>query len=244
MPSIESWIVKVILVGRWVAASAFAKCQYSNKENSKGHACASRQKCRLTIAKTCYIIRRLSQAGRFAACHAAWTGHTQWGSRLCRAAIRIPERNLDKAIMENLSGSADRNRKLNIVISLLYYFPHRTGLTLHVQSMAEEMVRRGHDVTVITARYSNDLPRDESTHNGVRIVRLWAPIKISRGMIMPAFPWAAYFAMRSADIVSIHTPMLETALVTLLNMKLVINLIVLLMLLYMRLKWLQEMKPL
>ncbi|MAU09246.1 MAG: hypothetical protein CL607_05450 [Anaerolineaceae bacterium] len=116
--------------------------------------------------------------------------------------------------MENLGGSVDRNRKLNIVISLLYYFPHRTGLTLHVQSMAEEMVRRGHDVTVITARYSNDLPRDESTHNGVRIVRLWAPIKISRGMIMPAFPWAAYFAMRNADIVSIHTPMLETALVS------------------------------
>jgi glycosyltransferase involved in cell wall biosynthesis len=53
-------------------------------------------------------------------------------------------------------------------------------------------------------------------HNGVRIIRLWAPIHISRGMIMPAFPWAAYFAMRQADVVSIHTPMLETALVAVL----------------------------
>ncbi|QPC81580.1 glycosyltransferase family 4 protein [Phototrophicus methaneseepsis] len=116
--------------------------------------------------------------------------------------------------MTDQPGEKNAGRKLNIVICLLYYFPHRTGLTLHVQNVAEELVRRGHDVTVITARYSNDLPRDESTHNGVRIVRLWAPIKISRGMLMPAFPWAAYFAFRNADIVSIHTPMLETALVS------------------------------
>jgi glycosyltransferase involved in cell wall biosynthesis len=106
-------------------------------------------------------------------------------------------------------------RKLKILISLLYYYPHRTGLTIHVQSIAEELARRGHQVTVLTARYDTELPRDEVVHNGVRIIRLWAPLHISRGMIMPAFPWAAYFAMRQADIVSIHTPMLETALVAL-----------------------------
>ncbi|MCS6835181.1 MAG: glycosyltransferase family 4 protein [Anaerolineae bacterium] len=108
------------------------------------------------------------------------------------------------------------SRPLNILISLLYYFPHRTGLTIHVQSIAEELARRGHHVTVLTARYRKDLPRDEEVHNGVRVIRLWAPIRISRGMLMPAFPWAAYLLMRQADIVSIHTPMLETALVALL----------------------------
>lgn len=108
-----------------------------------------------------------------------------------------------------------RDRKLRVLISLLYYYPHRTGLTIHVQSVAEELARRGHDVTVLTARYRQDLPRDEEMLNGVRVVRLWVPpIYLSRGVIMPAFPWAAYFAMRQADIVSIHTPMLETALVS------------------------------
>lgn len=107
-------------------------------------------------------------------------------------------------------------RKLRILILLLYYFPHRTGLTIHVQRVAEELVRRGHEVTVITARYRLDLPRDESVHNGVRVVRLWAPIRISRGMVMPAYLWAVYLAMRQHDVVSIHTPMLETAVVTLL----------------------------
>ncbi|HLU09015.1 MAG TPA: glycosyltransferase family 4 protein [Oceanobacillus sp.] len=113
---------------------------------------------------------------------------------------------------------ATRERKLKILICLLYYFPHRTGLTIHVQRVAEELVRRGHEVTVLTARYRNDLPRDDVTmHEGVRIVRLWAPIRMSRGMIMPAYPWAAYKLMKEHDVVSIHTPMLETALIAFLS---------------------------
>lgn len=110
---------------------------------------------------------------------------------------------------------AEQHGKLKILISLLYYFPHRTGLTIHVQRVAEELVRRGHEVTVLTARYHISLPRDETMHNGVRIVRLWTPpIPISRGMVMPAFPWAAFGLMMEHDVVSIHTPMLETALVS------------------------------
>lgn len=110
------------------------------------------------------------------------------------------------------------SKKLKILICLLYYFPHRTGLTIHVQRVAEELVRRGHEVTVLTARYRNDLPRDDvQMHEGVRIVRLWAPFRMSRGMIMPAYPWAAWNLMRQHDVVSIHTPMLETALVAVLS---------------------------
>ena len=112
--------------------------------------------------------------------------------------------------------TATDERKLKILISLLYYFPHRTGLTVHVQAVAEELVRRGHEVSVLTARYRNDLPRDSVMHNGVRVVRLWAPIRISRGMVMPAFPWAVLGLMMQHDVVSIHTPMLETALVSVL----------------------------
>ena len=115
--------------------------------------------------------------------------------------------------MTNKNQQSD-GRKLKILISLLYYHPHLTGLTFHVQLVAEELVRRGHEVTVLTARYNNELPRDTVMHNGVRVIRLWAPIRISRGMIMPAYPWAMYLLMRQHDIVSIHTPMLETALVS------------------------------
>ncbi|GAB4570710.1 MAG: glycosyltransferase family 4 protein [Anaerolineae bacterium] len=103
--------------------------------------------------------------------------------------------------------------RLKILIALLYYVPHRTGLTLHVQRVAEELVRRGHEVTVVTARYRLDLPRDERVINGVRVVRLWAPIRMSRGMIMPAYPWAIYGLIKRHDVVWVNVPMLETALI-------------------------------
>ncbi len=103
------------------------------------------------------------------------------------------------------------NRPLKILICLLYYVPHRTGYTIHVQHVAEALAARGHEVT---ARHSKQLARDEMV-NGVRIVRLWAPIHLSRGMVMPAYPLALYQFMKRYDVIFTNTPMLETALVAL-----------------------------
>jgi glycosyltransferase involved in cell wall biosynthesis len=125
-----------------------------------------------------------------------------------------PDNALDPGSIER---SASPERKLKILMCLLYYVPHRTGLTIHVQRVAEELAQRGHEVTVLTARYKLSLPRDITVHNGVRVVRLWVPpIPISRGMIMPAYPWAALGLLLQHDVVSIHTPMLETALIAVL----------------------------
>lgn len=101
-------------------------------------------------------------------------------------------------------------KPLKILIALQYYLPHRTGLTLHVQRVAEGLAARGHQVTVLSARYDMKLARDEQIINGVRVIRLWAPIRITRGMIMPAYPEAAWKLVNLHDVVSIHTPMLET----------------------------------
>ncbi|MBN1202177.1 MAG: glycosyltransferase family 4 protein [Anaerolineae bacterium] len=100
---------------------------------------------------------------------------------------------------------------LKILVAIQYYLPHRTGVPIHVQRVVEELVRRGHEVTILTARHTIDLPRDE-TINGVRLVRLWAPLRVSRGMIMPAYPYAAWGLMRRHDVVWLQTPMLETSL--------------------------------
>ncbi len=108
------------------------------------------------------------------------------------------------------------NRPLRILAALQYYLPHRTGVPIHVQRVAEALVKRGHQVTILAARHSIELPRDE-TINGVRIVRLWAPLRVSRGMVMPAYPWAAWGLIRLHDVVWLHTPMLETSLMALLT---------------------------
>ena len=106
----------------------------------------------------------------------------------------------------------DRQGRLKILVSLLYYHPHPTGLTIHVQRVAEELARRGHEVTVLTARYDASLPRDQQMLNGVRVVRLRTlPLAISRGMLMPAWPWAALALALRHDLLWANLPMLETA---------------------------------
>ena len=106
-------------------------------------------------------------------------------------------------------------KPLKILAALQYYLPHRTGVPIHLQRVAEALVERGHTVTILTARHSIDLPRDE-TINGVRLVRLWAPLRVSRGMLMPAYPWAAWGLLRRHDVLWLHTPMAETALMAML----------------------------
>lgn len=86
-------------------------------------------------------------------------------------------------------------------------------MQLYIQRVAEELVHRGHQVTILCAQHKSELPNDE-TINGVRVVRLRVRIPISRGMVMPAYPWAAFKLMREHDVVSIHTPMLETGLLS------------------------------
>lgn len=106
--------------------------------------------------------------------------------------------------------SEAQSEKTRILIALLYYLPHRTGMQLYIQRIAEELVRRGHEVTVLAAKHRPGL-RTRETINGVHVVRVWAPpIPISRGMVMPLYPLVAYRLMKQHDVVSIHTPMLET----------------------------------
>jgi glycosyltransferase involved in cell wall biosynthesis len=115
--------------------------------------------------------------------------------------------------MRRSTPTDDDSGKLRILVCLLYYLPHRTGLTLYVQQLAERLAARGHQVTVVCARHDASTPLGESWENGVRVVRLWPlPLAISRGMVMPGYAWRVWKLMREHDVVSLHTPLLETAL--------------------------------
>lgn len=102
---------------------------------------------------------------------------------------------------------------MKILVILMYYYPHWTGLTAYAQRLAEGLARRGHQVTVLTSQYHKDMPREE-IYRGVRIVRLPTLMRISRGVVMPSFPWVAYRLIREHDVVQFHTPILESNLIT------------------------------
>ncbi|MBC7262478.1 MAG: glycosyltransferase, partial [Chloroflexi bacterium] len=102
---------------------------------------------------------------------------------------------------------------MKILVILTYYYPHWTGLTAYARRLSEGLARRGHQVTVLTSRYWRTLPKEE-VHNGVRIVRLEPLMRISRGLVMPGFPFAAYRLINEHDVVQVHIPILESPLIT------------------------------
>ena len=108
--------------------------------------------------------------------------------------------------------SSSAGTKPRILLAITYYWPHRTGLTLHAQYVAEALAARGYPVTVLTSQYLDTLPRDQLL-NGVRVVRIRTFGRISRGVIMPGLPLAAYKLIRQNDVISIHSPMPEAPLI-------------------------------
>lgn len=114
--------------------------------------------------------------------------------------------------MPRTEAATEEDAKLKILMLLLYYHPHPTGLTYLAQVIAEGLASRGHEITVLVARHTKVTPLGECMHNGVRVIRLWAPIRISRGFIMPSYPWRLYRLLRQQDVVTMFTPMFESAL--------------------------------
>lgn len=102
-------------------------------------------------------------------------------------------------------------RPLNILVALTYYRPHVSGLTIYAHRLARGLVRRGHRVTVLTSRYH---PRLEAREwlDGVEIIRVPVARKVSKGVIMPSFPLYAATFVRRHDIVNVHMPQFEAAL--------------------------------
>jgi glycosyltransferase involved in cell wall biosynthesis len=71
-------------------------------------------------------------------------------------------------------------------MGLTYYTPHVSGLTITVKRLAEGLVRQGHEVCILASAHDSDLPAEE-TIAGVRILRLPAMFRISKGVIMPSY---------------------------------------------------------
>jgi glycosyltransferase involved in cell wall biosynthesis len=103
---------------------------------------------------------------------------------------------------------------MRIFTALTYYRPHFSGLTIYAERLARALVRRGHAVSVLTSRYSDQLLAHEVC-DGVQVQRLRVGLKISKGVLMPAMPWAAWKRVRQADIVHLHLPQLDAALIAL-----------------------------
>jgi glycosyltransferase involved in cell wall biosynthesis len=103
---------------------------------------------------------------------------------------------------------------MRILLALTYYRPHVSGLTIYAERLARGLARRGNQVAVLTSRFSAALPAREVAQ-GVDIVRVPVWRKVSKGAIMPLFPLFAVALVPRYDVVNIHMPQLESALLAL-----------------------------
>jgi glycosyltransferase involved in cell wall biosynthesis len=99
---------------------------------------------------------------------------------------------------------------MRILTVLTYYRPHTSGLTIYVERLARTLVKRGHEVTVLTSQFEKDLPREEIV-DGVRIVRAPVWFRVSKGVIMPTFGYLAWKLVLDHDVIHLHLPQFDAA---------------------------------
>lgn len=99
---------------------------------------------------------------------------------------------------------------MRVLIALTYYRPHYSGLTIYSERLARTLVKLGHEVTVLTSRFSPVLKREEIV-NGVRVVRSTVRLRLSKGVIMPGMPVRAAPLIAQSDVVNLHVPQMDAA---------------------------------
>lgn len=98
---------------------------------------------------------------------------------------------------------------MKILVSLSYYLPNISGLTIYAQNLAEEMAGRGHEVTVLTSQHQKVLPREEII-NSVKVVRVPVTFQLGKGPIMIQFLLKAFRYIKKVDVVNPHLPQFES----------------------------------
>ncbi len=97
---------------------------------------------------------------------------------------------------------------MKLLFTISFYRPNISGLTLSPARLAEELVRRGYKIRILTTLYDNNL-KIEDKINGVDIVRVPYLFKISKGFIMPRYFWIAFKEVKMCDAVVVNLPQFE-----------------------------------
>ena len=91
---------------------------------------------------------------------------------------------------------------MNILQVTPYFFPHFGGVESHVLGLSENLIKLGHEVDVVTSRYSR-MPETEVL-NGIKITRLPQWINMYNTPLVTSI---RQFVRRThADIIHVHSP--------------------------------------
>jgi len=97
---------------------------------------------------------------------------------------------------------------MKILTVLTYYRPHTSGLTIYAERLARAFVKRGHQVTVMTAQFDPSLPSEEMM-DGVKVIRVPVAARVSKGVLAPTFGLVATKLVAQHDVVQLHLPQFD-----------------------------------
>lgn len=92
-----------------------------------------------------------------------------------------------------------------VTFGLSYYHPYVSGLTNAAKVIAEQLVERGWQVTVVASQHDEALPRHEVV-NGVRVLRTPVVGRLSKAVISPSLPFACAREIRRTGRGNLHLP--------------------------------------
>jgi glycosyltransferase involved in cell wall biosynthesis len=101
---------------------------------------------------------------------------------------------------------------VRVLVTLTYYWPHISGLTLYAKRVAEGLAARGFSMRLLTSRYDRHLPESENI-GGVEVQRSQVVLRLSKGVLMPRFLMQCFHACHEVDVVNLHLPQIEAAIV-------------------------------
>lgn len=98
---------------------------------------------------------------------------------------------------------------MRILSSLTYYDPHISGLTIYVRRLLNGLAARGHTASIVTSQHDRALPKREKVA-GVTVVRTRATVKVSKGILMPFYPFRLARELHRHDVLLLNLPQLES----------------------------------
>jgi glycosyltransferase involved in cell wall biosynthesis len=97
---------------------------------------------------------------------------------------------------------------MKILTILYYYYPYVSGISEYAKRLSEALVKKGHEVTVLTSLHDSKLSPKEHI-NGVEVIRCAPLFKCGKGPVMPTFVLKSRSMAHKYDVINIHLPLFE-----------------------------------
>ncbi|MBI2617813.1 glycosyltransferase family 4 protein [Candidatus Gottesmanbacteria bacterium] len=97
---------------------------------------------------------------------------------------------------------------IRVLITLTYYSPYVSGLTMYVKRLSEHLDKRRFSVRVLTMRHTASLKSTEII-NQIPVIRASYFAKISKGFLSFNYIWKSLQEVRTCDVVVINLPQPE-----------------------------------